>query len=430
MRIKNKDKLNKYESVGGDKIATNCFYCSKRQEKDLKARTEFVLDKSIASLDNEKQSEITKEIISGAKAKVKKHTQKKGAWFTISTFLISIIILLFVLYYQNKNFGVANITNFVMSESRYRYILYAFTIFIVIMLLKTWRSYVLVYRLTKKHRIFLSYKSSSLAKYYELLTPVGSGGRPYQIYYLNSRGLKPGTATAIPLMQHIIHKVTFAVISLVVLVTKFSVFGEDSRLILSLGILGLILTFLTLSAWLWVAFSRKKALRFFAGILRLLYRMKIIKDYNKWLTKMIRSVKEMQRGVKFSLKSTLTTLSTMVTSAGIIVANAILPYLIYCIFYIPEQGVFIDIFAKIIICNLAVTYIPLPGGVGIAELSFTALFSSMFLDGTLFWAILLWRVFSYYGYLLQGVLISIYDFIWGNTKNNKARRRVRKQTHD
>ena len=67
--------------------------------------------------------------------------------------------------------------------------------------------------------------------------------------------------------------------------------------------------------------------------------------------------------------------------------------------------------------ELATKYIPLPGASGMAEISFSALFASLFSDGTLFWAMLFWRIMNYFIYLLQGIIVLIYDFAYGNKKN-------------
>ena len=98
---------------------------------------------------------------------------------------------------------------------------------------------------------------------------------------------------------------------------------------------------------------------------------------------------------------------------------------------------------KFILVELATKYIPIPGGTGVAEISFSALFASLFSDGTLFWAMLFWRIMNYFIYLLQGLIILFYDFIYGNKKNRlyklkqvkleqellKSKQKVKKQTN-
>ena len=77
----------------------------------------------------------------------------------------------------------------------------------------------------------------------------------------------------------------------------------------------------------------------------------------------------------------------------------------------------LEILCKFILVELATKYIPIPGGTGVAEISFSALFASLFNDGTLFWAMLFWRIMNYFIYLFQGLIILLYDFAYGNKKN-------------
>ena len=46
-----------------------------------------------------------------------------------------------------------------------------------------------------------------------------------------------------------------------------------------------------------------------------------------------------------------------------------------------------------VMIEMAASFIPIPGGSGVSELSFTALFASLFTEGTLFWALIIWRFF-------------------------------------
>ena len=69
------------------------------------------------------------------------------------------------------------------------------------------------------------------------------------------------------------------------------------------------------------------------------------------------------------------------------------------------------------ICDLAVSFIPLPGGSGAAEISFLAIFTSLVPEQTAFWALLFWRLFSYYSFIIQGFIITFVDFVRGKKSN-------------
>ena len=73
---------------------------------------------------------------------------------------------------------------------------------------------------------------------------------------------------------------------------------------------------------------------------------------------------------------------------------------------------------------------PIPGGSGVAEISFSALFSVLFEDGTLFWGMLFWRIMNYFVYLFQGLVVLVYDFAYGNKKNKISLKKYKEKENE
>ena len=94
------------------------------------------------------------------------------------------------------------------------------------------------------------------------------------------------------------------------------------------------------------------------------------------------------------------------------------PFVVYCMFNPFDLSVWFELAVLQVICDLALCFIPIPGGAGGAELSFAALFAPYFAStqGIFVWAMLFWRIFTYYGYLIQGAFLLLYDFAIGNKK--------------
>ena len=68
---------------------------------------------------------------------------------------------------------------------------------------------------------------------------------------------------------------------------------------------------------------------------------------------------------------------------------------------------FVHVFQYCIYIYLCITFIPTPGNAGAAEGSFYALFSVLG-QGHLFWAMLVWRFFCYYAFILSGFVITVF----------------------
>ena len=99
------------------------------------------------------------------------------------------------------------------------------------------------------------------------------------------------------------------------------------------------------------------------------------------------------------------------------VINYTMPFIIYSCFF---TGGDFDLFFRFFVCgvliDLASSFFPLPGGTGMNELTFGALFGTFFSGGRLFWAIIFWRIVTYYLHLLIGIIIMSYDVAYGNRK--------------
>ena len=97
-------------------------------------------------------------------------------------------------------------------------------------------------------------------------------------------------------------------------------------------------------------------------------------------------------------------------------------FFIYSAFNGFDIGVYLDLLSISVIIDLACHSIPLPGGSGLAELSFSTIFASLFASGVLFWALVIWRLITYYSYLFSGLGIIVYDYTYGARKLNKLKR--------
>ena len=94
-----------------------------------------------------------------------------------------------------------------------------------------------------------------------------------------------------------------------------------------------------------------------------------------------------------------------------------IPYLVFLsLGGTPDASTWIAMVLLNVLIDLASSFIPLPGGTGMSEVSFTIVFGNLFPNGTAFWGLLLWRFMTYYSYLVQGIGVTIYDYVWGDKK--------------
>lgn len=281
----------------------------------------------------------------------------------------------------------------------------------------------LIKKSTKKKRPFLSYKVAIVGKYYDLITPLATGGQPFQVYYLTQRGVKASTAISIPVARYIFQQIIFTIFSVIIMIGSVTflkvdfVGGTGSTIVSATCWVGFALNIIATSAIVLISTS-KLGHKIVVACLKLLHKMRIVKDYDKQYNKLIKTVEGYQRTMKFYAKSPKVMITMILLSVVSLIIQYSIPFLIYCTFVGFELNVWLQTMVVALIVDIAAAFIPLPGGSGVSELSFTAMFTALFGAET-FWALLLWRLITYYSQLLLGIGVSIYDYAIGDKKNQK-----------
>lgn len=373
---------------------------------------------------------INKDVLKKAEAKIKEQKSKRGKWFTVAFFVINLFVLVGVLIYQYNNFGVKNLDEFLVEDKNFKYLIFAFLTFLVLMLLETLRNFVLIAKSTKTKRFALSYKSAALYRYYTSITPMSTGGQAFELVYLKSRGIRSGIATSIPFFKFILYQFAFVSLSLILIFSHNKILFDGAMFTGIIAIVTLVIIILVVLFIIFLSTSKKFAPKIILGCLKLLQKMRIIKDYNASFKKIMRFGLEYQRSIKYFASSLPTLITSFVSTFGLFLCKALIAFFIFCTFKGFDTSVFTTIFTKIILLELVVKLIPIPGGSGLSEISFTALFIGMFDNGSIFWALLIWRIFDYFIFVIQGGVVLIYDFIFGNKRNNKEQEKLKIKTKD
>lgn len=374
-------------------------------------------DENVDSIECATQTDVA--VLKETEEKVKSQKSNKSRIINLVFFCISIAVLVVILLYQYRKYGIKDVAELFKENVHFKGVVFILLVFLAIMFLESFRTWLLILKATKISRPVISYKSTAICRYYDCITPFSFGGQPFQIYYLSTRGVNTGVATSVPLAKYMYSQISFCLIALIMLIVGSGMWGTKSNLVVWLSIVSLIISVVFLLLIIFITLSKKVASRLIIGFIKFLSKIKLVKNYRKTSRVVYRSLTEYQKSIRFYLKDFWTSLLAFISSAGVVLLKALIPYLIYVMLSENVEVGFSIIFCKFIICELATMYIPLPGGSGVAEISFTALFSSLFSDGLLFWAMLIYRIASYYIYILQGALVIIYDIAVGDKRDKK-----------
>ena len=348
----------------------------------------------------------------GPVKKKKKINKQLLSWLFI---ILNIVIVAVIFIKQTVEGGIKPISELFNEAPYYRFLFLGFGLAVVAMLLEGLKIYQLLRHATGDRRPWTSFKVAVIGRYWDVITPLSSGGQPFQIYYLSKYGYSADTATGIPLAKYMFWEMSFVAIGISVLCTPLQFSGVTNvvRYIAGVAIIGNILIF---AFTLILSVSKKFGKRVVMGILKLLTKMRIVKNYRSAFIKTNSTFNKYQRTIKTFCKSPWQVISQVVYNAAGIMMHASIAYCIYLAFnyaYILAGTVtpisWWQLVAMSILCDFFSGLIPVPGGSGAAELTFVGMFGALFKPDMSFWAMLFWRFFTFYLTIILGLIITITD---------------------
>lgn len=371
------------------------------------------------------KNKYTQQNIVEAKTVVEETKKKNNKWFSFIFFIINIIAVAVVLIVNTSGQESASIGE-IVKNVKWSFVGIAAGVFALAIFIEALKYTLLIYQSTKRFRPYLGFKTMLYGRYYDNITPGSSGGEPFQIYYLNKRGLKGEVATSVPLMRYVCWQIAYVITSLGFMLIGYLYLKNINPLVLTLAWIGISVNVVLLSTVLLLSISKKVGPRIVVGILKFLTMLKIVKDYQSVFRKTMRFVFNYQRCMKAFASNILYIIIQIILAVMELILVAVIPYFVYRAFVTnPPYESIIIVMSMISLCNLAVCFIPIPGGTGATEISFIAVYGTLFANnGIASWAILVCRFFSYYVILIMGILLVMYDFLIGDKKAE-----VYKRTH-
>lgn len=254
-----------------------------------------------------------------------------------------------------------------------------------------------------------AFSTAALGKYYDCITPSGTGGQPFQIFYLHQNGYSNGASSAMPLSGFFTMQFGFVILCIIAFIFGNGAFNAT-------GLTGIKITaYIGAIAYTVVpvmiiisGVAPKIAMRIVAFFVRIGAFLHIVKKPNHTIMKAVRSLNNYSVNIKRITKDRGLLTKLLLLSTLFQLAMCSMPF-----FAVRMFGGSIGYFDALFMCvfiQSAVSLIPTPGNAGAAEGSFYMVFSSLGTAGT-FWAMLVWRLLCYYSFVLIGVLIYSYNAV-------------------
>lgn len=292
----------------------------------------------------------------------------------------------------------------VLKTTSFSFILKIFLAFSIAYLIDILRLYIVTFSFQKRIK-FKDAMFNTFSYYFvSNITPMASGGQPYQIYHLNKIGIESTLATNIVLSRFVENLIFSASIILIFMrrvVNILNKAGARKHLL----IIGIILS-LSFSFIVILLFIRPK---FVYNIFKFIVKIVPMKNKTKF-EKRIANLENWLEELKESInslwvKKSIIVIIDFILGGFIVLFHALGLYLTL----VGITGInlqFLDVFTLFVIMNFVIYYIPTPGSSGGVEVFYSIVLSGFIPGKFVSSTILIWRFATYYLQIaLQGIIM-------------------------
>lgn len=292
-----------------------------------------------------------------------------------------------------------------ISNMNYLYLIIAIIFYFLSLIIK---AYVLYNTVNDKEKLTLTQaiKHNMITQFFNGITPLSTGGQPMEIYMLMKRGINSGTATSI-IVQNFIFYQTALVLFGILAVLYNSIFHifPSIPILRNFVLLGFAINVIVVIILYMIILSKKKVKSLMIKIIKLLVKLKIVKDEEAALKKWSERLDEFHNSSKELRKR-----------KPLMIKGIILNFIgLACLYIIPLPIIYgLNSSSSLNIMETLVSsayvliigaFIPAPGASGGIEYGFIKFFGNFIPKITLNATLLIWRFITYYLGMILGALL-------------------------
>lgn len=250
-----------------------------------------------------------------------------------------------------------------------------------------------------------SFRIGMIGLLYSAVTPFSTGGQPMQIYAMRKQGMDTGGAGSIIALKTLVYQVVMVAFAIILVIFQLPFFQAEVSNFSFLVIIGLLTNSTFIFLVMLFSLNRHLTDKIIKGFLHILHKLHIIKNPDERYEKMEEQLALFHDSARLGVKSKSMYYATASLTMVQIAIFSLIPYFIYRSFGFNNVSVLTMAAAQAFVTMVA-AFVPLPGASGGAEGSFYLFFGMFFTQGTIFPAILLWRIITYYFNILFGCIFS------------------------
>lgn len=321
--------------------------------------------------------------------------------------LIVLLITIGMLFFILKD-DFSNIIDILKSVNLF-WIIIAITVSFIGTFIQSISFKLIINQHKKDFSLLKTFRLNIITNFFNGITPLASGGHPFQIYELHREKIKVADGTSVVIENFLVYQISLMFLSIVCLILNyiFNIVNFNTTLSI-LFYLGFLLNLLILVLLYVLGSSKTFGKRIAIFVAKVLAKFKIISDKNRIINKLENVSDEFYNGFKEMKKN-----KKVIFQGIIIQIVGISIYFASTIFVFKALNLNIDMnIGECAIASLfafiAGSIVPIPGGTGGMEYSFFGFFTTFASGAPLKSALLLWRFITFiFPVVFGGILFNI-----------------------
>ena len=342
---------------------------------------------------------------------VKVSRKRRRLFLNLGFVALLVTITLVVLFLNHKELNFKDIINY-FTNSNPVWIVAAFGCMVLFLVFEGLSIFCISRFFGSKTKVISSVSYSCVDAFYSAITPTAAGGQPAAVFYMSRDGMSPGKASFAMLLNTVGYTAAIFVIGVVALCINPTLYGGiDAVFAKVLIIAGGVIQFGLLGLYIGCMFFGKVIVKIGNGIVKLLHKIKIVKNPERWYAKIKYEVDRYGECRRVLREKPLVIVTTLIFNVLQRMAQTFIPCFV-CLAIDPDTP-FFDIFVLQAFVLFGYNSVPIPGGVGAYEYLFINIYAQLFADNAfILLALMISRLISYYfNIILSGIVTLVYHMV-------------------
>ena len=257
--------------------------------------------------------------------------------------------------------------------------------------------------------------------YYSNITPSAAGGQPMQVNSLRKAGIPVGYGTMAVTIRFFANQFIICAMSLVLFLFNRSFAYEQLGGVMWVVRVGWLINFSVIPLIALATWKRNWIQKFAIWLISLLNRIHLIKNKDASITKVTEVLDTYNQAMHDLLKRPgQITIQFLCSFISLLAMTATVIFVYHA--FGQEGTHWYQLLTLSCMLYVSASYTPLPGASGAQEGGFVLYFGKIFLNGTIGMALLTWRFFTFYLFLIVGVgMVLLEKIILKREKSRKLR---------